>query len=280
MTHRAAPAPADPGFGAAAPGSLRAEGLGYRLPPPGRGREGALLLDGVDLTVASGETVGVVGPNGSGKTTLLRCVYGTLTATSGRLLLDGQDAARLTAKERARLVAAVPQDATGAFGLTVRETVAMGHSPHKRFWEGDTAEDAAQARAALERVGAAHLADRRLDELSGGERQRVLIARALVQRPRILALDEPTNHLDIRYQLDILHLARTLPPTVLVVLHDLNLAAAYCDRLYVLAAGRVVATGTPAEVLTEELLHDVYGVHTRVGPHPVTGKPNVVYVPE
>ncbi|MFC7469020.1 ABC transporter ATP-binding protein [Actinomadura keratinilytica] len=153
----------------------------------------------------------MVGPNGSGKTTLLRCVYGTLTATSGRLLLDGQDAAHLTAKERARLVAAVPQEATGAFGLTVRETVAMGHSPHKRFWEGDTAEDAAQARAALERVGAAHLADRRLDELSGGERQRALIARALVQRPRILALDEPTNHLDIRYQLDILHLARTLP---------------------------------------------------------------------
>lgn len=132
-------------------------------------------------------------------------------------------------------MAAVPQDATGAFGLTVRETVAMGHSPHKRFWEGDTAEDAAQCRAALDRVGAAHLADRRLDELSGGERQRALIARALVQRPRILALDEPTNHLDIRYQLDILHLARTLPPTVLVVLHDLNLAAAYCDRLYVLA---------------------------------------------
>ncbi|KPC92339.1 histidinol phosphatase, partial [Streptomyces sp. NRRL F-6602] len=116
--------------------------------------------------------------------------------------------------------------------------------------------------------------------LSGGERQRALVARALVQQPALVVLDEPTNHLDIRYQLDILHLARTLPPTVLVVLHDLNLAAAYCDRLYVLAAGRVVATGTPAEVLTEELLHDVYGVHTRIGPHPVTGRPNVVYVPE
>ncbi|MGW0734148.1 ABC transporter ATP-binding protein [Streptomyces sp. NPDC002851] len=238
------------------------------------------LVDGVTLHVAEGETVGLVGPNGSGKTTLLRCVYGTLTGAAGRVLLDGDDLATLTAKARARRIATVPQDGHAGFELTVHEVVAMGRSPHKRFWEADTAADEELVRAALDRLGVADLAHRSFARLSGGERQRALVARALVQQPRLLVLDEPTNHLDIRYQLDILGLIRTLGTTNLLALHDLNLAAYYCDRLCVLRDGRAVAYGTPREVLTEELLATVYGVRAEVTVHPTTGAPVVTYLPE
>lgn len=256
----------------ALPAALAAEAIGYET-------GGRVLLAGVSLAARPGETVGLVGPNGSGKTTFLRCVYGALRPASGRVLLDGRDAADLGVKERARRIAVVPQESPGSFGLTVREVVAMGRSPHKRFWEQDGAEDRHRIDAALERVGVGPYAGRRFEELSGGERQRALIARALVQAPGLLALDEPTNHLDIRYQLEILALVRSLGTTNLLVLHDLNLAAAYCDRLYVLGAGRLVASGPPADVLTEDLLGEVYGVRSRIGAHPVTGVPHVFYHP-
>lgn len=258
---------------AASPVGLKVAGLRYAV-------GGRVLLDGVDLRVAAGETVGLVGPNGSGKTTLLRCVYGALRPVGGRVLLGGENAAGLSVRERARRVAVVPQDAGGdAFGLTVREVVGMGRFPRRRFWEQDGAEDVRHVERALRTVGADGLAGRRFGELSGGERQRVLVARALVQEPGLLALDEPTNHLDVRFQLEILGLVRALGTSNLLVLHDLNLAAAFCDRLYVLDAGRVVASGVPGAVLTEELLAEVYRVPARVGVHPVTGAPNVMYVP-
>ncbi|MFD3912877.1 ABC transporter ATP-binding protein [Streptomyces sp. NPDC058603] len=252
--------------------TLRLEGLSCTT-------DGRLLVDSADLTAAPGETVGLVGPNGSGKTTLLRCVYGTLRPSHGRALLDGDDLLTMTPKARARRVATVPQDGQLDFELTVREVVAMGRSPHKRFWEADTAADAALAEAALGRVGIAGLADRAFPSLSGGERQRALVARALVQRPALLVLDEPTNHLDIRYQLDILTLIRESGTTNLLALHDLNLAASYCDRVYVLQEGRIVASGTPHEVFTAELLATVYGVTAEVSTHPATGAPTVVYLP-
>lgn len=253
--------------------TLRVEGLSYGV---GDGRH---LVDAVDLTAAPGETIGLVGPNGSGKTTLLRCVYGTLRPTHGRALLDGDDLHTMTAKARARRVATVPQDGQTDFELTVREVVAMGRSPHRRFWEADTAADTALADAALERLGIAPLAERAFPSLSGGERQRALVARALVQRPALFVLDEPTNHLDIRHQLEVLSLMGELGTTNLLALHDLNLAAYYCDRLYVLKAGTVVASGTPAEVLTPGLLAAVYEVEAEVTPHPRTGAPTVVYLP-
>ncbi|MBA0050217.1 ABC transporter ATP-binding protein [Streptomyces sp. AJS327] len=252
--------------------ALRAEGVSYRVP-------GRTLLDGVGLRASPGETIGLVGPNGSGKTTFLRCVYGTLRPTAGRILLDDEDATRLGAKRRARRIATVPQEASGAFGLSVRELVAMGRSPHKRFWEQDGPDDAARVREALARVDATVLADRPFGQLSGGERQRVLVARALTQEPALLVLDEPTNHLDVRFQLEILTLVRSLGVTSLLALHDLNLAAYYCDRLYVLDGGRVVASGPPETVLTEELLARVYGVRAQVSVHPATGAPTVVYLP-
>ncbi|APE21854.1 MULTISPECIES: ABC transporter ATP-binding protein [Streptomyces] len=234
-------------------------------------------LRAVDLTVCPGETVGLIGPNASGKTTLLRCVYGTLAPTAGRALLDGDDLHALGPKARARRIATVPQDSAVEFELTVGELVALGRSPHKRFWEGDTGADRERAEAALARVGLADLADRPYPTLSGGERQRALVARALVQDPALLVLDEPTNHLDIRHQLDVLALVRTLGTTNLLALHDLNLAGAYCDRLYVLERGRLVTGGTPAEVLTPALLATVYGVDAEVIPHPRTGSPTVLY---
>ncbi|MFD4376345.1 ABC transporter ATP-binding protein [Streptomyces sp. NPDC058486] len=247
---------------------LRIEGLSYEH-----------RLRDAHLTARPGETVGLIGPNGSGKTTLLRCVYGTLAPTAGRALLDGADLRALGPKARARRVATVPQDSALEFEVTVRELVTLGRSPHKRFWEGDTADDAARTDAALARVGLTALADRAYPTLSGGERQRALVARALVQEPELLVLDEPTNHLDIRHQMDVLALVRTLGTTNLLALHDLNLAAAHCDRLYVLEAGRVVTGGTPEEVLTPELLAAVYGVEAEVVPHPRTGTPTVLYMP-
>ncbi|WP_406508452.1 ABC transporter ATP-binding protein [Streptomyces sp. NBC_00212] len=254
--------------------TLRTESLSYTTP---QGRE---LLCGITLDAAEGETVALVGPNGSGKTTLLRCVYGTLRPTTGRVLLDGADLHAMPVKARARRIATVPQDAdAGGIELTVREIVAMGRSPHHRFWEADTAADDTLVREALARVGIADLAARPFPSLSGGERQRALVARALVQQPDVVVLDEPTNHLDIRYQLEVLSLVRELGTVNLLALHDLNLAAYYCDRICVLAAGRIVAAGPPADVLTAELLREVYGVNAEVSRHPVTGAPTVVYLP-
>ncbi|MFE7131185.1 ABC transporter ATP-binding protein [Streptomyces sp. NPDC057638] len=252
--------------------ALTLTGLGYET-------EGRALLTGIALRAEPGQTVGVVGPNGSGKTTLLRCVYGTLRPTAGRALLDGDDLLVLGARERARRVATVPQDSPAEFELTVREVVAMGRSPHKRFWEPDSAADTALVAEALERLAITGLADRAFPSLSGGERQRALVARALVQRPGLLVLDEPTNHLDIRYQMEILGLVREAGATALLALHDLNLAAYYCDRLYVLAGGEVVASGAPGEVLTPSLLAEVYGVAAEVSVHPATGAPTVTYLP-
>lgn len=176
--------------------------------------------------------IGLVGPNGSGKSSLLRAVYRVLRPDAGRVRVDGADAWSLPVRRLARTLAAVVQETAADFDLTVREVVAMGRTPHKRLLEGETAEDARLIESALESVDAATLAARPFDRLSGGERQRVLIARALAQQPSLLVLDEPTNHLDIRHQLDVLGILRRLPATALAALHDLNLAAYYCDRLY------------------------------------------------
>ncbi|MEE1927182.1 ABC transporter ATP-binding protein [Streptomyces sp. TRM 70351] len=237
------------------------------------------LVEDVSLTARPGEVIGLVGPNGSGKSSLLRAVYRVLRPAAGQVRVDGADTWSLPARRLARTVAAVVQETGADIDLTVREVVAMGRTPHKRLLSGDTAEDAAVIASALTAVDAVGLADRSFGLLSGGERQRVLIARALAQRPALLVLDEPTNHLDIRHQLDVLGALRRLTATVLVALHDLNLAAYYCDRLYVLCEGRVTASGPPAEILTPRLLAEVYGVASEVVLHPRTGAPQVTFLP-
>jgi iron complex transport system ATP-binding protein len=215
------------------------------------------VLRGVDLTVAPGEVVALVGPNGSGKTTLLRTLYRAVTPDAGAVRVGGDDVRRLRRAEIARRVAVVVQEDAGDLPLTAAQTVLLGRHPAR----GRTpADDRAAALAALHRVGAAHLARRVLAELSGGERQRVLIARALAQGAPRLLLDEPTNHLDVHYQHEVLHLVRDLGLTTVVVLHDLNLAARYADRLVLLDAGRVVASGAPEDVLASAAVADVLRV--------------------
>jgi iron complex transport system ATP-binding protein len=225
-----------------------------------------------DITLhASNEVVGIVGPNGSGKSTTLRCLYRALKPAAGVVLLDGENVHKR--QKVARDLAALTQESQVEFDFTVAEVVEMGRLPHDRDPEADRRIVA----DALATVDVAHLVDRGFLSLSGGERQRVLIARAIAQRPRVLVLDEPTNHLDIRHQLDVLALARGLGVTVLTVLHDLNLAASYCDRIYVLDEGRVVAHGTPEEVLVPELIAKVFHVTAHVVRHPTTGVPQLLF---
>lgn len=239
----------------------------------------ATLIEGVSLTVGPGEVVGLLGPNGSGKSSLLRTVYRINRPASGQVLVEGTDVREGSPRRVARQVGVVMQDVPTDFPLTVRDVVAMGRSPHKRALQADDATDHALVDAACELLDLTRLAGRRLATLSGGERQRALVARALVGRPSLLVMDEPTNHLDVRHQLELLELVRELGLPSLVALHDLNLAARYCDRLCLLAGGRAVATGTPAEVLTPDRIGAVYGVTATVLEHPTADCPLVVLSP-
>jgi iron complex transport system ATP-binding protein len=222
------------------------------------------LVRDVSLRIEPGEMVGIVGPNGAGKTTLLRTLYRAQRPTSGRVLVGGDDVWVLPGRQAARRLAAVLQDSTGDFELTVYDVVAMGRTPYKRAFEGDNADDRRIVMDALTAVDMAALAGEPYNRLSGGQKQRVMIARALAQQTGVIVLDEPTNHLDLRHQHEALHLLRRTGATVVAVLHDLNLAAAYCDRICVMDAGAVVAVGEPAEVLTERLIAEVYQVSARV----------------
>ncbi|MFJ9441250.1 ABC transporter ATP-binding protein [Kitasatospora sp. NPDC101235] len=232
---------------------------------------GTRLVHEVSLAAAAGQVVGLVGPNGSGKSTLLRCVYRVLKPAGGVVRLAGDDLHALTARETARRVAALTQEHSAEFDFTVAKVVAMGRLPHRRGFGAPAEGDKERCAEALRKVRAGHLAERGFLSLSGGEKQRVLFARALVQEPRLLVLDEPTNHLDIAHQLEVLALAREAGPTVLTALHDLNLAASHCDLLYVLRAGRIVASGPPGEVLRPALLAEVFGVRGTPVRHPATG---------
>ena len=234
-----------------------------------RSAGGRLLVDGISVTPPPGAMVGLLGPNGSGKSTLLRLLSGVLAPTSGVVRLDGRPLPEYGRRPLARRVAVVEQQAGTQVELTVGDVVRLGRVPHRRPWSAATHTDEAAVSRALERTGLAERTEQSWHTLSGGERQRVQIARALAQEPRELLLDEPTNHLDIQHQLGLLSLVAELPVTSVIALHDLNLAAMHCDRLIVLREGRVEATGTPAEVITERLIAEVYGVRaavTRDGP--------------
>ncbi len=247
--------------------------------PQARGAARALLRR-VALDVRPGEFVGLIGPNGSGKTSLLRCAFRYERPHAGTVTVGGDDLWALPARRVAQRIAVVLQDPPDEFGLSVAQVVAMGRTPHKRMLDADTAEDAARVATALAEVGLADAAARAFATLSGGERQRALLARALVQAPELLMLDEPTNHLDPRHQLALLALVKRLRIATLATIHDLNLAAAFCDRLFVLADGEIVAQGAPEAVLTAPLLKAVYGVDAIVDRHPRGGYPRVTLLIE
>ncbi|MGY0055212.1 ABC transporter ATP-binding protein [Streptomyces sp. LZ34] len=238
---------------------------------------GRALVDRLTVEVDTGQVVGLVGPNGSGKSTALRCVYRALKPTSGAVLLDGTDLTSLSLRDSARSVAALTQESHSELDFTVEEVVALGRAPHARGNSPLTAHERELCREAMDRLDVGHLAQRSVLTLSGGERQRVLVARALVQEPRVLVLDEPTNHLDVRHQVQLLSFLRGSGLTVITALHDLNLAAAVCHRIAVLSHGSLVASGDPADVLTPDLVREVFGVTATVVHHPRTGTAQLLY---
>lgn len=238
------------------------------------------IIHDICLEVKSGEFVGLIGPNGSGKSTLLKSIYRVLKPTAGWIGLDGDDMYKLSPRESARRMAVVRQESSVEFDFSVLEIVMMGRSPHKKVFQIDTSEDMQISVVALERVGMSEYGNRSFFSLSGGEKQRVLIARALAQQAEFLVLDEPTNHLDVRYQLQVMDLVKQLGITVLSALHDLNIATMYCDRLYVLKEGQLVTSGSPDDILSADLIREVFGVETDISIHPITGKKHVYFFSE
>lgn len=241
--------------------------------------DGCVVLAEATLLVEPGTVAGLVGPNGSGKSSLLRTIYRHTAPAGGSILVDERDVWGMRPSHAAQKIAAIPQETRADFDITVRDMVAIGRTPHKApFARADSA-DRAAIDEAMRRVAIEHLAHRRYATLSGGERQRALLAKALAQATPILVLDEPTNHLDIRHQLQLLTLVRELELTTIVALHDLNLAASFCDQVHVLRGGELVASGPPADVLTPTLLREVFTVDADILPHPRTGAPHVVFSP-
>lgn len=241
------------------------------------------VLEDLSLEVRQAELVAVIGPNGSGKSTLLRAITGRLPLRRGQVCLWGRPLPSWSIRDLARRVAVVAQEEPAPFALPVESVVAMGRTPHLGRFQRESETDRRVARQAMERAGVAHLAGRPFNELSGGERQRVILARALAQEPDLLLLDEPTSHLDIGHQVEVLdllaRLCREEQVTVIAVLHDLNLASLYAPRLVLLAGGRVVADGPPAQVLAEPVLASVYGTPVILGRHPVLPTPSVHLLP-
>ncbi len=222
------------------------------------------ILKDVSLNITSGERVGLLGPNGSGKSTLLKCIYRVLRPSGGAIMLDGAELSQISTKESARKLAVASQHNSSHFDFTVEEVVLMGRFPHKRAIEQDTAKDLAIVRESLSKVGMEGFSSRSFLTLSGGEQQRVILARALAQRTPCLILDEPTNHLDITGQLQLMDQIYGLKQTVLMALHDLNLAAMYCDRIYMMKQGKILGEGTPRELLTSQFIREVYEVEAEV----------------
>jgi len=242
--------------------------------------DGAAVLRDIGFEVREGESFGIIGPNGSGKTTLLRLISGLDRPDAGDALLAGRPVSSYKRKELARWLAVLQQDALPPIGFTVREVVEMGRYPFQN-WLG---EERGAAEALIDEVlgsmGLSSLADRPVDRLSGGERQRVALAKAMAQQPKVLLLDEPTTYLDIGYQIQLMDVIRAWqrrsPLTVVAVLHDLNLAAMYCDRLMLMHGGRAVCLGSPREVLTAERIRDVYGADATIVAHPTNGAPQIM----
>lgn len=246
------------------------------------GYNSRFLLREINLRVSWGELLGVIGPNGSGKTTLLRAITRVLRPIKGKILLEGKDIWHVDLREFARRVAVVSQDAQVGF-MKVQDYVLLGRTPHyRKFQFLETRKDLKIAQRAMSLTNILHLKDRFICDMSGGERQLAIVARALAQEPELLLLDEPVAHLDIAHQIAVLELVRRLNRklglTVVIVLHELNLASEFCHRLLLMSGGRVHKMGTPEEVVTQRLLKEVYGTEVLVKENPVSSKPYVVLV--
>ncbi|MHC4598885.1 MAG: ABC transporter ATP-binding protein [Planctomycetota bacterium] len=238
------------------------------------------VLRGVDLAVRPGELMGLIGPNGAGKTTLFRAVTGSLPPESGAVRLGGKPLDALTPGEAARRMAFTPQVLDVVFSFTVESFVEMGRHPHRGRFAPLGARDRDVVRRSMALVDLLEFAGRPLNTLSGGERQRAVVAQALAQEPEVLLLDEPAAYLDVNHQVEIfelLHRVRDRGPAVVVILHDLNLASEYCERIALLHEGRIAADGPPGDVITQAMLADAFGVRLEISPDPITGRPLVRY---
>lgn len=236
------------------------------------------IISDIYFKAKHGQVVGLIGPNGSGKSTLLKSIYRVHQPNTGKITLDNEFLSDISAKKTAQKMAVVSQDSSGDFDFSVEEIVLMGRSPHKNMMESNTILDVKIARDALHEVGMSNYSDRSITTLSGGEKQRVLVARALAQQAKLLVLDEPTNHLDIHHQLQLMELVKLLNVTIVMALHDLNIASNYCDIIYVMNQGQIFTYGSPEEVLTESLLREVFRVNTSIIKHPITGNIHITFL--
>lgn len=239
---------------------------------------GKEILKGLDVQLHDKEFLGIIGPNGSGKSTFLKCVYRVQKPSAGEIYLDGKKLDEFSYRESALKLSVVAQHNFYSFDFSVLDVVLMGRSPHKKILERDNQKDYEIAYEALDVVGLKGFEKRNFSTLSGGEQQRVILARALTQQTECLILDEPTNHLDIKYQLEIMDIVKSLNITVVAAIHDLNIAAMYCDRLVVIKNGEIVGVGTPKNILTERFIYDIYGVQSKV--HIFEDRINIMYLPK
>ncbi len=236
------------------------------------------ILDGVSMEIPQGKFIGIIGANGAGKSTLLKNIYGVYEPTSGEIFVEGKNIRKISKKERARKIAVLAQEDEHQFDFTIEQIVEMGRYPYKKIFEDYSDKDREIAIQMLEKTGMKKYIGQSFKNLSGGEKQRVLIARALVQETSILILDEPTNHLDIGYQLQLLHLIKHLNKTVVAAIHDLNIASMFCDYLFVMKDGKVVASGSAEEIFTPTILKNIFGIECYIGKNPINNKIQISYL--
>ncbi len=242
--------------------------------------DGTDILKNVSLSIEKDEFVGLVGPNGCGKSTLLKNVYRVYHPTSGDVLLEGDNIREIKNKDFAQKMSVMVQENSIEFDLTVMDMVILGRYARKKLLQDSSKEDKRIAKHFLTEVGMGGYEDRSFLSLSGGEKQRVLLARALTQEANMIVLDEPTNHLDIKYQYQIMNILKKQKMTVFTSVHDLNIAAQYCDRIIVLKKGVKVADGSPNEIFTRDLIQTLYGMDSEITVDKRTGRPQIHYIPE
>lgn len=240
---------------------------------------GVDIVRDISIKVENKQFVGIIGPNGCGKSTLLKSIYKVIKPQKGTVFLGNKDVIRSSARIISKDMGVVGQFNDLSFDFTVQEMVMMGRTPHKQLMEADNTQDYKIVADALAQVNLTEYADRSYLTLSGGEKQRVILARAIAQKPKFLVLDEPTNHLDIKYQIQILSVVKSLNIGVLAALHDLPMAATYCDILYVIKDGRIIASGSPKDVLSKELVRQVYEIDCEIYTNPITGDLAIAYLP-